>query len=486
MAAFTAVGLDLGSTFSRVSLCTSVSSDSYAIISTTPDATADIVSNPDGSRATPSFAVKEAAAEGAAEGAEAWTFGDAARKLLVRKHAALVSVKDEMVANTAATGSGAKFMTYLKEMTQEASGLGASKAEQMRVVVAIPVDSAKTAGDAYKTKVLTAMKEGFGYDNALVGVITNPAAVCIANKITAKTAPTPAPFSNVLVVEWGASGCTASVLTKVGTSNVLAITSSKTDSSVGGKEIITALVAFCVTQFKRKNNLDCSSSARAMGRLRAACEAAVRTLARAASATVELDGLFEGADLRIPVSKPRFEMICDDFVNKTEELINSVVGSTKIDVVLKAGAVMDMGASGELIEKLFPGVYTGLGNVAPEEAIAMGCAMHARCIIESDVVSQANEATEKQVMLSPVEITVSAGAASQIVIGKGTSLPFIGDLVIQAEGVSSGIISFSQEKKELASVEIGEAAIKEGVRVLALLSEKGELSLNVGGNLIKL
>ncbi|KAI9990687.1 hypothetical protein PInf_018244 [Phytophthora infestans] len=60
--------------------------------------------------------------------------------------------------------------------------------------------------------------------------------------------------------------------------------------------------------FKRKNrNLDPSSSARAMRRLRTACESAKRMLSTTTSASVEVDSLFEGVDFSSTVTRAKFE-----------------------------------------------------------------------------------------------------------------------------------------------------------------------------------
>jgi L1 cell adhesion molecule like protein len=57
--------------------------------------------------------------------------------------------------------------------------------------------------------------------------------------------------------------------------------------------------------FERKNKIDITQDARAMQRLRRACENAKRTLSTATSASVELEALKDGVDMRETISRAR-------------------------------------------------------------------------------------------------------------------------------------------------------------------------------------
>ena len=91
------------------------------------------------------------------------------------------------------------------------------------------------------------------------------------------------------------------------------------------------LVTHFVGEFKRKNKKDLSSNARALRRLRTACERAKRTLSSAAQTTIEIDSLFEGVDFYTSITRARFEELCQDLFRSTMEPVERVLKDSKID-----------------------------------------------------------------------------------------------------------------------------------------------------------
>lgn len=92
-----------------------------------------------------------------------------------------------------------------------------------------------------------------------------------------------------------------------------------------------SLVTHFVAEFKRKNKKDLSSNARALRRLRTACERAKRTLSSAAQTTIEIDSLFEGVDFYTSITRARFEELCQDLFRNTMEPVEKVLRDSKID-----------------------------------------------------------------------------------------------------------------------------------------------------------
>ena len=58
-------------------------------------------------------------------------------------------------------------------------------------------------------------------------------------------------------------------------------------------------------EFQRKFKKDLRTSARALRRLRTACERAKRTLSSTAQTSIELDSLFEGIDFASSLTRAR-------------------------------------------------------------------------------------------------------------------------------------------------------------------------------------
>ena len=89
-------------------------------------------------------------------------------------------------------------------------------------------------------------------------------------------------------------------------------------------------------EFKRKYRKDISGNARAVRRLRTACERAKRTLSVSAQTTIEIDSLFEGIDFYSSITRARFEELNMDLFRKCMEPVERVM---KVRVLLDCLAV---------------------------------------------------------------------------------------------------------------------------------------------------
>ena len=153
-------------------------------------------------------------------------------------------------------------------------------------------------------------------------LISNAAAVCVAHGLTEynteslsngnEQAEPPKNWNKVLVVNWGASGLTLSSIKRTSPLNsILEVLDVKTESSCGGNAIVRLVMNHCATIFHQKHRIDyLMDSKKSVAKLRLACEEAIRTLCRASTAHIMIDGLIEGIDLNMSISKPRFEMLC--------------------------------------------------------------------------------------------------------------------------------------------------------------------------------
>merc|ERR1712146_468323 len=76
------------------------------------------------------------------------------------------------------------------------------------------------------------------------------------------------------------------------------------DTHLGGEDFDNRMVNHFVQEFKRKHKKDFTSNARAMRRLRTACERAKRNLSSSANAQIEIDSLYEGVDFYSSITGP--------------------------------------------------------------------------------------------------------------------------------------------------------------------------------------
>ncbi|CAL2275513.1 unnamed protein product [Prunus armeniaca] len=79
------------------------------------------------------------------------------------------------------------------------------------------------------------------------------------------------------------------------------------------------MVNHFVAKFKRKHKKDISGNARALRRLRTACERAKRTLSSTSQTTIEIDSLYEGIDFYATITRARFEELNMDLFRKCME-----------------------------------------------------------------------------------------------------------------------------------------------------------------------
>ena len=101
------------------------------------------------------------------------------------------------------------------------------------------------------------------------------------------------------------------------------------DTHLGGEDFDQRLMAHFTKVFQRKSKLDISDDKRALQRLRRACEGLKRSLSTQTSATIELEALKDGVDLRETLSRARFEELNMDLFKKTMAPVSQVPADAK-------------------------------------------------------------------------------------------------------------------------------------------------------------
>ena len=99
---------------------------------------------------------------------------------------------------------------------------------------------------------------------------------------------------------------------------------------MGGEDFDNNLLEHFKNEFKRKTKLDISEDARAIRRLRSACERAKRTLSSVAQTTVEVDSLFQGEDFSANITRAKFEEINAPLFKSTIDPVEKVLKDSKI------------------------------------------------------------------------------------------------------------------------------------------------------------
>merc|ERR1711988_2020024 len=249
-------------------------------------------------------------------------------------------------------------------------------------------------------------------------IINEPTAAAIAYGLDKKGTGE----RNVLIFDLGGGTFDVSLLTI--DDGVFEVKATAGDTHLGGEDFDNRMVNHFVQEFKRKHKKDFTSNARAMRRLRTACERAKRNLSSSANAQIEIDSLYEGVDFYSSITRARFEDLCADLFRGTLEPVEKVIRDAKSDknsvheVVLVGGSTR-IPKIQELITNYFNGKEP-CRSINPDEAVAYGAAVQANILTGGS--------TGDQVILlldvAPLSMGLeTAGGIMTTLIPRNTTIP---------------------------------------------------------------
>lgn len=250
-------------------------------------------------------------------------------------------------------------------------------------------------------------------------IINEPTAAAIAYGLDKKAEGE----RNVLIFDLGGGTFDVSLLTIE--EGIFEVKATAGDTHLGGEDFDNRLVNHFVNEFKRKHKKDLTTNARALRRLRTACERAKRTLSSAAQTSIEIDSLFEGIDFYTSITRARFEELCQDLFRSTMEPVERVLRDAKIDKSSVHEIVL-VGGSTRIpkIQRLVADFFNKEANksINPDEAVAYGAAVQA-AILSGDTSSKS---TNEILLLdvAPLSLGIeTAGGVMTPLIKRNTTIP---------------------------------------------------------------
>ncbi|KAJ9268001.1 hypothetical protein DTO021D3_6443 [Paecilomyces variotii] len=261
-------------------------------------------------------------------------------------------------------------------------------------------------------------------------IINEPTAAAIAYGLDKKAEGE----RNVLIFDLGGGTFDVSLLTIE--EGIFEVKSTAGDTHLGGEDFDNRLVNHFVNEFKRKfkkarglranlNKQDLTTNARALRRLRTACERAKRTLSSSAQTSIEIDSLYEGIDFYTSITRARFEELCQDLFRSTMDPVERVLRDAKVDKSSVHEIVL-VGGSTRIpkIQKLVSDFFNKEPNksINPDEAVAYGAAVQA-AILSGDTSSKS---TNEILLLDVAPLSVgieTAGGVMTPLIKRNTTIP---------------------------------------------------------------
>jgi L1 cell adhesion molecule like protein len=416
-----AIGIDLGTTYS----CVAVWQNDRV----------EIIANDQGNRTTPSYVgftdserlIGDAAKNQAAMNPTNTVFD--AKRLIGRRFSDKLVQSDLKSLSYKVTGKddkpviNVKFKQEDKEFQpEEISAMVLTKMKEVaESYLGKDVKNAVVTVPAYFNDAQRAATKDAGTIAGLniIRIINEPTAAAIAyglDKMTDKE-------QNILIFDLGGGTFDVSILSIE--EGIFEVKATAGDTHLGGEDFDTRLVHHFVQEFKRKNKHDITDNARALRRLRTACERAKRTLSSATQTTLEIDSLYEGIDFYSSLTRARFEELCMDYFRKTMEPVEKVLKDSKLskneinEVVLVGGSTR-IPKIQQLLTEFFNGKELSKA-INPDEAVAYGAAVQAAVL--SDVRS---EKTKDLLLLDVAPLSLgleTAGEVMTVLIPRNTTVP---------------------------------------------------------------
>ncbi|KAI6245948.1 Heat shock protein 2 [Erysiphe necator] len=417
-----AIGIDLGTTYSCVGIFR--------------DDRIEIIANDQGNRTTPSFVaftdterlIGDAAKNQVAMNPTNTVFD--AKRLIGRKFADPEVQSDmkhfpfKIVDKAGKPVIEVVFKGETKQFTpEEISSMVLTKMkETAEAYLGTQVDNAVVTVPAYFNDSQRQATKDAGLIAGLnvLRIINEPTAAAIAYGLDKKVEGE----RNVLIFDLGGGTFDVSLLTIE--EGIFEVKSTAGDTHLGGEDFDNRLVNHFVNEFKRKHKKDLSSNARALRRLRTACERAKRTLSSSAQTSIEIDSLFEGIDFYTSITRARFEELCQDLFRSTTTPVDRVLADAKIDKS-KVHEIVLVGGSTRIprIQKLITDYFNGKEpnkSINPDEAVAYGAAVQA-AILSGDTSSKS---TNEILLLdvAPLSLGIeTAGGQMTKLIPRNTTIP---------------------------------------------------------------
>ena len=197
------------------------------------------------------------------------------------------------------------------------------------------------------------------------------------------------------------------------------------NTHLGGEDFDNLVCDWVCDEFRKKTKLDIKSNPRAYRRLRNVAERAKRILSTSTQATLEVDGIMEGQDLNLVLSRAKFESLCESIFRKAMEPVQQAMSDAKMskadihDIVLVGGSTR-IPKIQQLLRDYFGGKEL-CQSINPDEAVAYGAAVQGAILIGSN-----SSKLDQVILLDVTPLTLGVETAGNVMtplIKRNTTIP---------------------------------------------------------------
>jgi heat shock 70kDa protein 1/2/6/8 len=253
-------------------------------------------------------------------------------------------------------------------------------------------------------------------------IINEPTAAAIAYGLDKQSANE----KNILIFDLGGGTFDVSILNLY--EGVFEVKATSGDTHLGGSDFDNRIVDYLLQQFAKKNKLEMSelrSNNRLLRRLKTAGERAKRTLSGSATASIEIDSLYNGLDMYETLTRAKFDNLCEDLFRGTLKPVERVIRDSKISKD-KIDEIVLVGGSTRIpkIQTLLTHFFNGKAlnrSINPDEAVAYGAAVQAAILSGTG-----GNVTQDVILLDIAPLSLgleTAGGVMTNLVARGTTIP---------------------------------------------------------------
>ncbi|KAI3762286.1 hypothetical protein L1987_52711 [Smallanthus sonchifolius] len=256
-------------------------------------------------------------------------------------------------------------------------------------------------------------------------LISEPTAAAIAYGLDKISDPNHPQQKCVFIFDLGGGTFDVSLLTisREGTLSVKAVGG---DTHLGGEDFDKAMVDYCVREFRRREKKDVSRNARAMGRLKVACEKAKRDLSSTTETSIDVDCLYDGTDFSLKITRAKFEELNAGLFRKCIEHVESCLRDgnmqkNKVDDIVLVGGSTRIPKIQQMLSEFFDGKPLSK-SINADEAVAYGGA-----VLAANLNGRGNKVVKELVLLDVTPLSLGISIKEEdimsVIIPRNTPIP---------------------------------------------------------------